>query len=263
MHWCFPSDCQLDYEGGLMNKENSYRTTHIAKDKGKQYDSYYVNDPWQAFMWHREQICINELLAKHLGNCEIRLLDFACGSGRVTKFLENRVVRSVGVDVSDSMLEQARGKLTQSELFKADLTQENVLKGQKFNLITAFRFFTNAEDELRLSVMQKLPEYLEKDGFLLFNNHHIPDAMYFRTQRLLARIRKKSLDSRVRMMSMDETLRLITEAGLKPVATRHVGFFHLPRLNPPIAFTETVESVASHFKWTAKYCESVMVLCTR
>jgi trans-aconitate methyltransferase len=246
-----------------MSEDESYRDSHTGTGKGEQYDSYYSTDPWQSFMWRREQACIDNLLDTHLANRDVRLLDFACGSGRLTQFLETRVAKSTGVDVSDSMLDQARAKLKQTELIKADLTQENALDGRKFDLITAFRFFTNAEDELRRAVIGRLAEHLEEDGYLLFNNHHVPEAMYFRAQMLIARLRGLAGNSRFRMMSMDDTYALIAEAGLRVVATRRVGFLHLPRLDLPDSVVDAAESAATRFEWSARRCESVMLLCAR
>jgi SAM-dependent methyltransferase len=246
-----------------MSEEASYRDSHATPGKGEQYDSYYESDPWQAFMWRQEQACIDDLLSEHLSGRDVSLLDFACGSGRITSFLETRVARCVGVDVSEPMLERARAKLNRTELITADLTRENPLEGRRFDLITAFRFFTNAEDELRRSVMQVLPNYLADDGYVLFNNHHIPDSMFYRTQDWIARLRGRSRASTVRMMSMKETLALIEEAGLRPIAMRHVGFLHLPRLRLPMGLVESAENLAQRSDWMSRHCESVMVLCSR
>ena len=68
------------------------------------------------------------------GNKEIALLDFACGTGRITEFLEDKVNYSTGVDVSESMLKIARKKLKLTKIIKADLTKKNILIGTKYNL---------------------------------------------------------------------------------------------------------------------------------
>ena len=62
-------------------------------------------------MWKYEQALIDDLLSSHLANRDVSLLDFACGSGRITQFLETRVSRCTGIDVSKSMLDRARAKL--------------------------------------------------------------------------------------------------------------------------------------------------------
>ncbi len=246
-----------------MSQEASYRESHAMPGKGEQYDAYYETDPWQAFVWRQEQLCIQELLTEYLGDRDVRLLDFACGSGRITRFLETRVASCTGVDVSDPMLEVARQKLERTELIKADLTRENPLQGRRFDLITAFRFFTNAEDDLRRSVIDVLPDHLEDDGFLLFNNHHIPSSMFYRSSDIIARLRGSTRESSVRMMTLDETLSLVESAGLKPVAMRHVGFLHLPRVSFPNGLVESAERMARRVGWMRQRCENVLVLCSR
>ena len=71
-------------------------------------------------------------------------------------YLEDRTKSAVGVDLSPSMLEVARKNKRSAEIIEADLTRSDVLGDRKFNLITAFRFFPNAEAELRSEAMQVL-----------------------------------------------------------------------------------------------------------
>ena len=79
------------------------------------------------------------------------VLDFACGSGRWTQFLENKFRETVGIDVSEKMIEAARDKCHKTDFVTADITAEDgaaKLRGRKFDVITAFRFFKNAQEEL-------------------------------------------------------------------------------------------------------------------
>ena len=241
----------------------SYRESHCGQGKGEQYDSYYLHDPWQNFMWRGEQECIEELWGEHFTDRSISLLDFACGTGRISAFLEDRVSRSVGVDISDSMLSEARRKLERTELLKFDLTREDPLNGEKFDLVTAFRFFTNAEDDLRVSVAKLLAEHLEEGGYLLFNNHHVPGSPYYLASRFIQRVRSTPPDPRIRLMSSDEMYELVDRAGLRVVDRRHVGFLHLPRVDFPESVVRATESVVTRFDRTARRCESVMLLCAR
>jgi predicted TPR repeat methyltransferase len=132
----------------------SYRDSHKHTGKGAEYEVHYQTQAWDRFLWSREQKILLNILDKYFANRDIHLLDFACGTGRVTNLLENRVATSTGVDVSESMLTIAREKLKRTEIIQADITREkNILKPKKFNLITAFRFFLNAEPELRLAAV--------------------------------------------------------------------------------------------------------------
>ena len=58
-----------------MSEDASYRDSHAMQGKGEQYDSYYENDPWQAFMWRHEQACIDDLRPNFLFQPERRRIE--------------------------------------------------------------------------------------------------------------------------------------------------------------------------------------------
>ena len=120
---------------------------------------------WERALLDRE---ITEL-KKKVGF--ISALDFACGTGRIITLTEKLVDHSVGVDISSSMLEYARGKLSHTELICADLTTNDVLRGNYFQLITAFRIFLNSDAKLRDEMLAVLVSKLAPDGHFIFNMH--------------------------------------------------------------------------------------------
>src|SRR5262249_20822281 len=99
-----------------------------------------------------------------------RYLDFACGTGRITQFLETFAEESYAVDVSEKMQEQARRKCSRTTFFLGDVTREN-LAITRANLVTAFRFFANAQDDLRRGVLEALFKLLLPHGYLIINHH--------------------------------------------------------------------------------------------
>ena len=109
----------------------SYRESHKNEDKGAEYEAYYQNKAWQRFLWSREKGILLKILEKYFTGRDVHLLDFACGTGRITEFLENRVKTSTGIDVSGSMLAIAKEKLKRTELIETDITEQNILKPRK------------------------------------------------------------------------------------------------------------------------------------
>jgi SAM-dependent methyltransferase len=102
----------------------------------------------------------------------VRYLDFACGSGRILTALEDRVNEAVGLDISEEMISIARDRVRRAALVQGDITQELLLEGRKFELITAFRFILNAEPSLRLSAMKEVASRLASPrSVLVFTNH--------------------------------------------------------------------------------------------
>ena len=69
------------------------------------------------------------------------------------------------------MLEEAQRKLKRTEIIQADITKEDIFAGREFNLITAFRFFLNAEENLRKDALNTITSLLSEDGYFVFNNH--------------------------------------------------------------------------------------------
>lgn len=95
-----------------------------------------------------------------------------CGTGRIIGYLENQFQESIGIDISSDMLEQAKVKVKHSMLICGDVTKgHNGLEG-KFDCITCFRFFLNAEQSLRDEVFGFITNKLKnQDSILIFNIH--------------------------------------------------------------------------------------------
>lgn len=151
--------------------DRDYRTSHTAPEKGDSYDRNIHHGRHRALMWAWEQRVIGSVIRRRLSGRSIQSLDFACGTGRVVGFLEDQVAHATGVDISESMLSVARRKLSRADLHLADLTTDDILGDRRFDLITSFRFFLNAQQDLRDQAITVLVRHLADDGYLIFNNH--------------------------------------------------------------------------------------------
>ncbi|MHC4116775.1 MAG: class I SAM-dependent DNA methyltransferase [Planctomycetota bacterium] len=239
----------------------SYKESHKYKGKGTEYEAHYQVEAWDRFLWSREKEIILRILEKYFAGKDIALLDFACGTGRITSFLENRVKTSTGVDVSDSMLEIARDKLKRTEIIEADITAENVLEGRTFNFITAFRFFLNAEPELRSAAIRVLAGLLADDGYLVFNNHHSLGSPWIRL--LHARHLRKNPRGTFNVMTIEQMKDLVEGAGLEIVEICPVGFFHPPKVPVSQLLNRAIDSVACKLKCMNRFSESPIAVCRR
>lgn len=239
----------------------SYRESHKYEGKGAEYEAYYQNKTWQRFLWSREQEIILRILEKYFAGRDVHLLDFACGTGRITEFLENRVKTSTGVDVSGSMLAVAKEKLKRTEIIETDITAENFLKPRKFNLITTFRFFLNAEPELRSVAIGALVELLDEDGYLVFNNHQNSGSPWIKLR--YARHRKKYPEGSFNVMSIEQMKKLAEGAGLKIVEIYPVGFFNPPKIPVSYRLNRAIDWAAGKFKFLNRFSESPIAVCRR
>lgn len=247
-----------------MNNEQgtmSYKDSHKYAQKGAEYEAFYQMQPWEGFLWSREQKIILKILEKYFKGRDIHLLDFACGTGRITAFMEERVKTSTGVDVSSSMLAIAKRKLKRTEIIKADITTEDVLQGRKFNLITAFRFFVNAEPALRCSAMQALAGLLSEDGYFVFNNHQSYGSPWIKLRWL--RHRQINPQGIFNVMTIGQMRELVECVGLEIVELYPAGFFHPPKIAIPRAVSSAAENICSRIKFLARFSESPVAVCCR
>lgn len=237
-----------------MDSSISYTDSHKKEEKGISYDKHYAEDSWRRFLWSRERVALTAFLETYLRDWEINLLDFACGTGRICGFLENRVTTAVGVDVSKSMLDAAKQRLTRTELIQADITKGDVLQGRKFNLITAFRFFLNAGPELRRKVLKALVPLLEEDGYFVFNNHRNRTSP-------LVRFKYNRCHKQRNFMSMQEMHSLVSEFGLEIARIYPIGFLPLPKVKLPELCNRAIDSIAAKFKCLRDFSESPIAVC--
>jgi SAM-dependent methyltransferase len=153
---------------------DDYRTSHLHK--GDCYDDELSANAWIAYTAEHELNILREVIEKFFHGRAKRCMDFACGTGRVTAVLQDLAEECIGIDISASMLDIAKKKCKSATFSLCDLTKDNPVLGA-FDLITAFRFFGNAQDELRLSALSALHRYLEPHGYLVLNNHRNPKAV--------------------------------------------------------------------------------------
>ncbi|MDC0175892.1 class I SAM-dependent methyltransferase [Planctomycetaceae bacterium] len=199
--------------------DSGYRQSH--QGCGTEYHSQFSDNPRRRMMWQIEQAMLEDILeaTRQQSTDEITYLDFACGTGRVLGFVSEHTNTATGVDVSDSMLEVAATSAPGAELISADITQDDSpLSGRHFELITAFRFFPNAEPGLRSEAIRALADCLSPDGRLVFNNHRCLSSMRHRLVRLLTLGRKGRTG-----MTRHEVLQLVSEAGLEIERVEHAG----------------------------------------
>jgi ubiquinone/menaquinone biosynthesis C-methylase UbiE len=149
----------------------SYRISHLAK--GGDYDQALARDPLDAYTARRERELLLTLLPRLYPGGVQRSLDFACGTGRISQLLDGISAQPFAVDVSTTMLAEATRKCPRTTFFTQDIT-ETPLPIEPVELVTAFRFFGNAEDQLRTAALHAIRRALTPGGYLVLNNHRNP-----------------------------------------------------------------------------------------
>lgn len=244
-----------------MLTKTSYTESHKYTGKGAEYEQHYQTQAWDRFLWSREQEILPKILGRYFADREIHLLDFACGTGRITSILENYATTSTGIDVSESMLKIAREKLNRTELIETDITEDNIFKAGKFNLIIAFRFFLNAEPELRTKAMRTLSDLMTDDGLLVFNNHHNSGSPWIKLLNMYSRCR--NTNGTFNTMSIDQMRQLAGEAGLEIIEIYATGFFHPPKVPVSFGLNRIIDRIAGRFDFLAGFSENIIAVCRK
>lgn len=238
----------------------TYRDSHTRPGKGGEYDSHF-EFRHRGFLWSCEQRILDQILGKYFEEQPFDYLDFACGTGRILAYLEGRARTSTGVDVSEVMLEEARKKVTRTELIKTDITRENPFGERQFDLITAFRFFPNAEDALRDEAAAAVAPLLRDGGYFVLNNHKNRYSAVGLGMRVYCRFR----GAHFRTMTLGEIKAVASRAGLEVVETYHTGV--VPGYEwltlMPRSWYAALESVLSRIGWLKHFALVQVVVCRR
>ena len=154
-----------------MTTEYSY--SHMGEGKGHAYDAEFDGSAFLGYLWARERALLTRLIQQEgarLGK-GLDYLDFACGTGRIISALEDSVSRAVGLDISPTMMEQARDRVTSAELILGNVFEDPELLTDTFDVVTSFRFFPNADPALRVRAAEFLRERVRPGGLFIMNNH--------------------------------------------------------------------------------------------
>jgi len=85
-----------------------YRNSHTAPGYGNSYHAAFLRNSVRRLYWELERDFLGQVifdLVSQFAKGRVPIaLDFACGTGRVARFLHESGLNVIGVDVSDAML---------------------------------------------------------------------------------------------------------------------------------------------------------------
>jgi SAM-dependent methyltransferase len=253
----------------MNNNTLDYRKSHVEEGKGKVYHESFEIYPFRKYQWEWEKSILKKILDKKLNN-DSTILDFACGTGRILNFLNAQSKNVTGVDLSDAMLEVSKKNLPDVEIIKADITKDNIFKGiRSFDVITAFRFFLNAQDSLRIEVLNALNQILKEDGIFIFNNHGNALGIGTFLGKWVIDVKNlfRSADNQYvyNILSESKIKRLLNKSGFEIIETYHRSIF--PILNEKTKFDvsriEGMENWFSSIKTLRPFARNVIYVCKK
>jgi SAM-dependent methyltransferase len=195
-----------------------YRKSHL--NKGAIYDENLQNDGFDNYMAEQEKNILQQIIPALYKNKIKRYLDFACGTGRITQLVEKMAEEPYGIDISENMIEQAREKCTLTKFVVGDFTRDRFPE-KDFNLITSFRFFANAEDDLRISALKAINKLLIVKEYFILNNHRNPWGIINALQKIAG---KKEAIGRFDLHYW-KLKKLLKDSGFNIVNTYGIGFW--------------------------------------
>lgn len=153
---------------GLDNMKLYYQDNEIA---AKYTDNRFKSFPMNCYNIEEcesVKILINEAFNSH----NLKLLDIACGEGRILKELIP-YGECFGIDSSASMLIVALDKISKQynnpnlQLISRDFFNHDI--NDHFNIITMFRYIRHFEYPLRQIIYKKIYRLLNEDGMLILD----------------------------------------------------------------------------------------------
>lgn len=207
----------------------SYREHFAFDGSGDAYDdSQYRPGSFWDVVWTLERGVLDRVLAEQRARSgSVDYLDFACGTGRVIAYLEQRCDSARGIDVSEQMLARARTRVRCAELLRVDITAPGATVEGRYDLVTAFRFVLNAEPDLRRAALAALARRL-KDGRsrLIVNTHGNPVSY----KGIVVPFRRAmgAPGANENLLSVAAITAILREVGLEPVETFGMGVIPSP-----------------------------------
>lgn len=210
---------------------NNYADRFQQKDDVASYETgEYGKESYASSIWEMQRPIL-EKIVKDFSAAQtgpVRLLDFACGTGRVLSTLEPIVDTADGIDISENMIAVAQTKCVKARLKVGDVLSQPELLAAGYDLVSCFRFVLNVEAELRLRILRQLRQVLRTpDGLLLVNVHG--NSRSLRHPAILwRRWRERGGKSNMMLneMSPAEAKKLLKDCGFEVV--RQFGFGLLP-----------------------------------
>jgi len=232
----------------------------------------YSATSYSSCIWRLQQPVLAAALARfgaqHQGQ-DLRLLDFACGSGRILSFIEGLVAHATGVDISAGMAEVARQKCKKAEVRVGDILQQRELLQGPYDVITSFRFLLNVESDLRHKALRRLREVIRApDGLLVVNVHgnssslRHPAIWWKRRQKKSAPAAPDIAPLMLNEMSLAETRTLLSDCGFEVVEM--LGFGVLPPTlyrTPLRGLALAVDRFFAERRWLTSWSVDLMFIC--
>ena len=151
----------------------SYQNRFLERDVAKDYACReYGAESYSTSIWSWQAPLVKSLLEEiERKDPAGRHLDFACGTGRITRLTEEIFAEVDALDISPAMVDLARATCARARFSVGNIMEDPNLCPGPYASVTAFRLLLNLDPPLRLPVLAGLNQRLKPGGMLLINLH--------------------------------------------------------------------------------------------
>lgn len=203
----------------------SYRS-HFGEERlAKHYDDLeYGPRSWSTLLWALEQETLTALLNRRdfVPNRD-RYLDFACGTGRVTQHIAPHFQSTVGVDISQPMLNEACRRLPSAKFVQGDVIADPSLATGNFDLVTSFRFLLNADPPDRPAALKWLRSQLRDASSRAIVNNHSNLWTHKAITHSLRQLKSRGRSVTGNVLSHRQMVALVRDAGFSVESVHGMG----------------------------------------
>ncbi len=232
---------------------------------GKNYSRYY-NLFYKDKNYKREYEYINEIIIKYCKNECKTVLDIGCGTGKHLKYFKEEGYEVSGIDLSESMISEAKKHLSQKNDLICCKASDFDLHKKYDVIISLFHVMSYQTKNQEIEkVFKNVYKHLKKGGIFIFDFWYGPavltDPPVLKIKRFedeeieITRIaeptvypNKNIVDVNLEVLIMDKKTKI-----LKKINEKHnMRYLFLPEIN--MYSVNTGLKVINAFEWM-KYCE--------
>jgi SAM-dependent methyltransferase len=244
------------------HQRTEYETRFATRQSAQHYeDTIYHPGSYDSFIWSLQKPYLIKVVENvRLSTGSISYLDFACGTGRIISALESVAQFAVGVDISDEMVAIAANKTNKARFIVGDVLKFPNLLDRPFDVITAFRYFLNVDNETRYRTMSLLAQHLRDDGSRLVFNVHGNST----SSRHLSIVARRLVGLSENELSFGEVQAFVQTCGLEIESYYGFGFF--PRkfvVLDPTKLSKRFEAWITNNQLLGRFCHDIVFICRR
>jgi SAM-dependent methyltransferase len=250
-----------------MNSE-SYPRRFIEREVAQSYDACeYASTSYSSLLWAIQRPVLRGWLERaREQQAAPRHLDFACGTGRITRLTEEVFDQVDGLDISEEMIDRARQQCAKAHFYVGSVLDDPDLCRGPYTSITTFRLILNLDASLRLPILRRLHTRLAPDGTLIFNIHgnthslRQPAILWKRLRHPPERRGNLMLNS----MSDRQVRELLREAGFQVEERWGVGMLPPTVYRWPLRrFWAGLDRMLARAPFLRPFCVDLMYRCSR